>query len=45
MHDQLSFSVEGAIQRHANQAASSRDGFNRLNAADQRKLLAFLASI
>jgi CxxC motif-containing protein (DUF1111 family) len=45
MHDQLSFSVESAIQRHANQAASSRDGFNRLSASDRRKLLTFLASI
>jgi CxxC motif-containing protein (DUF1111 family) len=45
MHDQLSFSVEDAIRRHGNQAESAKDGFNHLTAADQKKLLTFLASI
>jgi CxxC motif-containing protein (DUF1111 family) len=45
MHDQLSLSVEAAILRHANQGAAARDGFNRLNAGDRRKILTFLASL
>jgi CxxC motif-containing protein (DUF1111 family) len=45
MHDNLSFGVEDAIARHANQAAASRSAFNALSAADQRRLVAFLLSL
>jgi CxxC motif-containing protein (DUF1111 family) len=45
MHDNLSFSLEDAIQRHANQGAASRNAFNGLSANDRRRLLAFLNSL
>jgi CxxC motif-containing protein (DUF1111 family) len=45
MHDQLSFSLEDAIQRHGNQGALARSRFNSLSAAEQRKLLAFVSAL
>lgn len=45
MHDALSFSVEDAIRRHANQAASARNQFNALSGANRRRLLTFLSSL
>jgi CxxC motif-containing protein (DUF1111 family) len=45
MHDNLSFSVEDAIQRHGNQGARARYKFNQLSSSDKRKLLTFLNSI
>jgi CxxC motif-containing protein (DUF1111 family) len=45
MHDQLSFSLEDAIRRHGNQAASSRSRFNELRSSDRNRLLAFLQSL
>jgi CxxC motif-containing protein (DUF1111 family) len=45
MHDFLSHSVEDAIQRHDNQAQSSRRAFNGMPRTEQRKLLAFLNSL
>jgi CxxC motif-containing protein (DUF1111 family) len=45
MHDNLSFSVEDAIQRHGNQAAQARDAFNRLSSGDERRVLQFLLSL
>jgi CxxC motif-containing protein (DUF1111 family) len=45
MHDGLSQNIEDAIQRHGNQAASSRDAFKALSATDQQRLLAFLRSL
>ena len=45
MHDGLSQTLEDAIQRHANQAASSRNAFNVLSPSDKTKLLAFLNSL
>ena len=45
MHDQLSFSVEDAIQRHGNQGATARSKFNDLRSSDKRRLLAFLSSL
>jgi len=45
MHDQLSFSVEDAIQRHGNQGATARSRFNDLRSSDKRRLLAFLSSL
>jgi len=45
MHDFLSHSIEDAIQRHRNQAESSRRAFNALSRAEQRRLLTFLRSL
>ena len=45
MHDQLSFSLEDAIARHGNQAASSRTRFNELSATNKKKLLTFLSAL
>ncbi len=45
MHDQLSFSVEDAIQRHGNQAAEARSRFNALRSSDKRRVLLFLSSL
>ena len=42
MHDFLSHSLEDAIQRHGNQAESSRRAFNALSRGNQRRLLTFL---
>jgi CxxC motif-containing protein (DUF1111 family) len=42
MHDDLSFSVTDAIQRHRNQAAASRNAFNNLSNANRARLLRFL---
>jgi CxxC motif-containing protein (DUF1111 family) len=45
MHDALSFSLEDAIRRHGNQAASARNNFNALSSANRRRLLTFLSSL
>jgi CxxC motif-containing protein (DUF1111 family) len=45
MHDGLTFSVEDAIARHGGQAATARSNFNALNAANKRRLIAFLMSL
>ncbi len=45
MHDLASFTFENAIDRHRNQAASARDGFNRLSSSDKRRVLAFLSCL
>jgi CxxC motif-containing protein (DUF1111 family) len=45
MHDDLSFSVTDAIQRHRNQAAASRNAFNNLSNANRARLLRFLDSL
>jgi CxxC motif-containing protein (DUF1111 family) len=45
MHDGNSLSLTAAIQRHGNQAASARDGFNALSSSSRNKLIAFLLSL
>ncbi|HEX5716685.1 MAG TPA: di-heme oxidoredictase family protein [Thermoanaerobaculia bacterium] len=45
MHDALSFSVEDAIQRHGNQAASARANFNALSTTSKNRVLKFLSSL
>jgi CxxC motif-containing protein (DUF1111 family) len=45
MHDLASFTFEDAIDRHRNQAASSRDAFHRLRSSDKRRVLTFLSSL
>ncbi len=45
MHDALSFSVEDAIQRHANQAATARANFNALSTTNKNRVLKFLSSL
>jgi CxxC motif-containing protein (DUF1111 family) len=45
MHDFLSHSIDDAIQRHDNQAASARRSFNGLSRTDQRRLMTFLRSL
>jgi CxxC motif-containing protein (DUF1111 family) len=45
MHDNLSFSVNDAIQRHRNQAQASRDAFNALSSTNRNRVLAFLNSL
>jgi CxxC motif-containing protein (DUF1111 family) len=45
MHDNLSFSVEDAIERHGNQAAAARQAYRSLTSADKRRLVAFLHSL
>jgi CxxC motif-containing protein (DUF1111 family) len=45
MHDMASHNIEDAIQRHDNQAASSRSAFQSLSNSDKAKLLAFLRSL
>jgi CxxC motif-containing protein (DUF1111 family) len=45
MHDSLSFNLTDAIQRHGNQAAAARDGFNALTSTSRRQLLDFLLSL
>ncbi len=45
MHDALSFSVEDAIQRHGNQAASARANFNALSTTNKNRVLKFLSSL
>jgi len=45
MHDGLSFTQQDAIARHGGQAAGVRARFQRLSAAEQAQLLAFLDSL
>jgi CxxC motif-containing protein (DUF1111 family) len=45
MHDGLTFSLEDAIARHGGQGATARTNFNNLNAANRRRVLAFLLSL
>ena len=45
MHDNLSLSIEDAIDRHLNQAASARAAFKSLRGDDRRKVLTFLSSL
>jgi CxxC motif-containing protein (DUF1111 family) len=45
MHDQLSFSLEDAIQRHRNQGELARNKFNDLRSSDKRRVLLFLSSL
>jgi CxxC motif-containing protein (DUF1111 family) len=45
MHDGASLTVSGAIQRHANQAATARNNFNALSAQNQSDVLAFIFSL
>jgi CxxC motif-containing protein (DUF1111 family) len=45
MHDALSFSLEHAIQRHGNQASSSRANFNSLSTTNKNRVLKFLSSL
>lgn len=45
MHDALSFSLEDAIARHGNQAATSRANFNALSAANKSRVLRFLNTL
>lgn len=45
MHDGASLTLRGAIARHRNEAGHARNGFDRLNPADQSALLAFLGSL
>ena len=41
----LSFSLDDAIQRHGNQAASARDAFNALSTTNKNRLFEFLLSL
>jgi CxxC motif-containing protein (DUF1111 family) len=45
MHDNLSFSAEDAVARHAKQAARAKSRFDALSAGDKSKLFAFLSSL
>jgi CxxC motif-containing protein (DUF1111 family) len=45
MHDNLTFDLHGAIQRHGNQGAASRNAFNALGTHDKARLIAFLLSL
>jgi CxxC motif-containing protein (DUF1111 family) len=45
MHDALSFSLEDAIARHGNQAATSRANFNALSSTNKARVLKFLSSL
>jgi CxxC motif-containing protein (DUF1111 family) len=45
MHDNLSFSLTGAIDRHRNQANASRNAFNALGTTSRNRLLTFLRSL
>jgi CxxC motif-containing protein (DUF1111 family) len=45
MHDGASITVNGAIQRHANQAATAKNNFNALGATDQANVVAFIFSL
>lgn len=45
MHDGLSFTLNDAIQRHANQGAASRAAFNARGATDRANLITFLRSL
>ena len=45
MHDGASVTATAAIQRHANQGATSKNNFNALSAQNQADLLTFLFSL
>ena len=45
MHDSLSFSLNEAIPRHGNQAASTRNAFNALSTTNKNRLFEFLLSL
>jgi hypothetical protein len=45
MHDNLTFDLPSAIQRHGNQGAAARNGFNALSTSDKNKVIAFLLSL
>lgn len=45
MHDFQSQNLTDAIQRHDNQAAGARNGFNSLDSSDRQRLIAFLLSL
>jgi CxxC motif-containing protein (DUF1111 family) len=45
MHDNLSFNVEDAIERHGNQGAAARNAFRALSSSDKRRVIAFLHSL
>jgi len=45
MHDSLTFSVNGAIQRHGGQADPARDAFNALSTSDKNRVIEFLMSL
>jgi len=45
MHDELSVTLEDAIERHQNEAGSVEQNFDRLSAVQKRQLLAFLKSL
>jgi CxxC motif-containing protein (DUF1111 family) len=45
MHDNLTFDLQGAINRHGNQASSARNNFNNLRSSDRSKVIAFLLSL
>jgi CxxC motif-containing protein (DUF1111 family) len=45
MHEGNVYTVQDAIQRHGNQGAASRTAFNRLSAAAQNDLVAFVLSL
>ncbi len=45
MHDNLTFDLHTAIQRHGNQGAASRNAFNALGTNDKNRLIAFLLSL
>jgi CxxC motif-containing protein (DUF1111 family) len=45
MHDGLTFALQEAIQRHANQGAAARRGYLALSQAEQNQVLAFLNSL
>jgi CxxC motif-containing protein (DUF1111 family) len=45
MHDGASLTIAAAIARHGNQAATARNNFNALSAANQAAVLAFIFSL
>jgi CxxC motif-containing protein (DUF1111 family) len=45
MHDNLTFDLASAINRHGNQGASARNNFNNLRRSDRARVIAFLLSL
>jgi CxxC motif-containing protein (DUF1111 family) len=45
MHDGASLTINNAIQRHANQAATAKTSYNALSATDQANIEAFILSL
>ena len=45
MHDNLTFDLYGAIQRHGNQGAAAKNAFNGLSTNDKNRVIAFLLSL